>query len=374
MKSKLRLFLTGLGMALLLAACSDEHPPRPPGAADGGDSSSGGKAGKPSSNGDAGAEGEVGGEANLAGAGLGEAGSAGAGAQAGSSGSGGSLGQAGEGGGPIPPVGDPPICLHGATWGDHTLLTISAPGDDLLQAVTHSGNTIAWKNGDTFYIADRDLDHVLEQGERGLPFDSPMPVAGSAAYAAVTLSPDGLKLIALRNDLTVVELERNAGEAFDDATPSVGDFSDFNATLASIPTSGQVLRDPVMSADGAAFFFSHFSDYQSGNHATVYESRRSGEAWQYGNSNLGGVLLAEDDARRIPTGVSGDLLTLFYQDEVEDDFRAAWRVNPTVPFTHTETLTLGEGTRAAAPNSACTALHYSAQGANDLDLFVAYRD
>jgi hypothetical protein len=369
-RSKLGRGLTWLGVALLLAACSDEHPPRPSGDAGAGNSSAGGKGGASDSNGDAGAEAGVGGDSNVAGALLGEGGSAGSGAQAGS---GGSLGHAGEGGEPTPPVGDPPVCLHDATWSDHTKLAISAPGDDLLQAVTHSGNTIAWKNGDTFYIADRDLDYVLKPGDRGLPFDSPLPVAGSAAYSSVALSPDGLTLIALRHDLTVVELARNAGEAFDDASPGPGDFADFNGTLATIPAANQVLCDPVMSADGEAFFFSHFADGQSGSHATVYESRRSGGAWQYGSSNLGGVLVAQDDARRIPTGVSVDLLTLFYRDEVEGDFRAAWRVNPTVPFTRTETLAFGE-TAAAAPNSACTTIHYSAQGENDLDLFVTYRD
>lgn len=370
MKSKLWLPLTWLGTALLLAACSEEHPPRPPGDAGSGNSGSGGKLG---SNGEAGTEAGVGGDSNVGGAPMGEGGSAGSGAQAGSSGSGASLGQAGEGGEPIPPVGEPPVCLHDATWGDHTQLAISAPGDDLLQAVTHSGNTIAWKNGDTFYVADRDLDYVLKPGERGLPFDSPMPVTGSAAYTSVALSPDGLTLIALRSDLTVVELERSAGEAFDDASPGAGDFSDFNATLGTIPTANQVLRDAVMSADGESFFFSHFADGQSGSHGTVYESRRSGGAWQYGSSNLGDLLVAEAEARRVPTGVSGDLLTLFYRDEVEGDFRAAWRVNSTVPFMHTEAIPLGEATVAAAPNGACTTLHYSAQGENDLDLFVAYR-
>lgn len=360
--------LTLLGAALLPTACSDDDRPSRPG----GDAGSGASSGKSGSSGDAGAEAEGGGDSGIGGASdPGDAGSGGSAGSAGSSGSGGSLGQAGEPGEPIPPVGDPPVCLTDATWTQHALLGISGPGDDLLQSVTHNGTTIAFKNGDTFYVADLDLDYVLQPGDQGLPFDTPRAVVGSADYSSVTLGPDGLTLIALRKDLTVVELERSAGEAFDAASASATNFTDFNATVSTIPLANQVLTDAVLGADGSSLFFSHFG---SGSGAeSVFESKRSGGLWSYGSSSLGDPLLADGGARRIPTGISGDSLTLFYRDDVEGDFRAAWRINPSVPFGTSEVMTFAEGTVAAAPNGACTKVHYSAPGDNDLDLFVTYR-
>jgi hypothetical protein len=361
--------LTLLGAALLPTACSDDdRPSRPGGDAGSGASTSGGKSG---SSGDAGAEAEGGADSDdTGGADSGDAGRGGSAGNGGSSGSGGSLGQAGDPGEPIPPVGDPPVCLTDATWTEHSLLAISGPGDDLLQSVTHNGTTIAFKNGDTFYVADLDLDYVLQPGDHGLPFDAPKAVVGSADYTSVALGPDGLTLIALRKDLTVVELERNVGEAFDGASANAADFADLNATISTIPAANQVLTDAVLSADGESLFFSH---YGSGSDSTVHEGQRSAGLWQYGNSDLGDVLLADEGARRVPTGISGDLLTPFYRDEVEGDFRAAWRINPTVPFNTSQVMSFAEGTVAAAPNGACTKVHYSAPGDNDLDLFVTYR-
>lgn len=352
-----------LGAALLTTACADDaRPSRPDGVAGSGATTTGGKSG---SSGDAGAEAEGGGDpGNAGGSEPGDAGSGGSG------GSGGSLGQAGEPGEPIPPVGDPPVCLTDATWTEHSLLAISGPGDDLLQSVTHNGTTIAFKNGDTFYVADLDLDYMLQPGDHGLPFDAPKAVVGSADYNSVALGPDGLTLIALRKDLTVVELERNVGEAFNAANATAADFEDFNATISTIPAPNQVLTDAVLSADGESLFFSH---YGSGSGYTIHEGQRSAGLWQYGSSDLGAVLLADEGARRVPTGISGDSLTLFYRDEVEGDFRAAWRINPTVPFSTSEVMSFAEGTVAAAPNGACTKVHYSAPGDNDLDLFVTYR-
>ena len=127
-----------------------------------------------------------------------------------------------------------------------------------------------------------------------------------------------------------------------------------------------------MSADGESLFFSHFGS-QTGSYATIFEGKRSAGLWQYGSSELGDLLLADEAARRVPTGISGDLLTLFYRDEVEGDFRAAWRVNPTVPFSSSKVMSFAAGTVAAAPNGACTKVHYSAPGDSGLDLFVTYR-
>jgi hypothetical protein len=243
---------------------------------------------------------------------------------------------------PQPPVGDPPLCAHGRVFAAGTQLPLSGAGDDLLQAITPDDLTLAWKNGDHFFVADWD-------GENG-GFLPPHEVANSAQYLAVTLSPDGLQLIGVKHDLTLVEQTRGALEAFVDSTPQAGDFAEFNATRASIPLANQVLADVIVGWNDASLFFSHFTTGYAGSRATVYESY---------------------EQRRIPTGVSADLLTLFYFDEVNGDFRAAWRVNTQVPFDYAEVLAVGTGVKAAAPTASCQRVYYSAPGTNGLDLFVA---
>lgn len=264
---------------------------------------------------------------------------------------------------PIPPTGDPPLCAHGRAFAPGTRLPLSGAGDDLLQAITPDDLTIAWKNGDHFFVADWD-------GDLG-GFLAPHEVAGSAQYSAVTLSPDGLQLIGIKQDLSIVEQTRSALEAFDDAAPQAGEFAEFNATRASVPLANQVLADVIVGWNEAALFFSHFTTGYAGSRATVYETFRSGGAWSFSTPDLGKLLYAKDEQRRIPTGVSADLLTLFYVDEVNGDFRAAWRVNTQVPFDYSEVLALATGVKAAAPTASCQRIYYSAPGTNGLDLFVA---
>ena len=236
---------------------------------------------------------------------------------------------------------------------------MSGAGDDVLQAITPDELTIAWKNGADFFVADRALATD--------PFGTKALVTGSADYDAITLS-DADTLIAVRKDRTIVELVRDAGEPFGD--PHAAAFEEFNTTLLGVPGAGQVLTDAVISADRNSFFYSHFSAGQTGEYVTVQESHLSAGYWNFGGDNVGNILKAAGAKRRIPTGLSSDRLTLFYKDEVNGDFRAAWRVNPNVQFLHAEALSLGEGTVAAAPNQDCSKIYFSAPGTAGVDLFV----
>jgi len=264
---------------------------------------------------------------------------------------------------PTPPVGDPPICPHDKSWAQGTRLAISGAGDDVLQAITPDELSIAWKNGAHFYVADRD--------DSAAAFGAPHEVANGAQYNSVALSSDGLLLVAIRDDLRVVEQVRTAGEAFSDPDPGPGDFQDFDNTLATIPLPNQVLTDAVLGGDDASFFFSHYLSSDAGSRPSLRESRRSNGGFSFGGPNPGELLYASGAKRRVPTGVSSDLLTLFYFDQVKGDFRAAWRINTQEPFTYSETLSPGAGTQAAAPNQACNRLYYSADGSDGVDLFTS---
>lgn len=283
-------------------------------------------------------------------------------AGSGTGGSGDTAGTAAVGGAgpdPLPPVGDPPLLPQAPSFGTATPLSISGAGDDVFQGITPDELTIAWKNGNVFYVADR--------ASTADAFGTPSEITGSADYNAVSV-PDGQTLIAVRKDRSVVELVRDPGEPFADPSPAA--FEEFNNTLLGVPVGNPVLTDAIMAADRSAFFFSFFADGDTGSYATVQESHISGGYWTFSLGNVGNLLNASGKKRRVPTGLSSDRLTLFYKDEVNGDFRAAWRVNPDVQFLHAEALDLGTGTVAAAPNQDCSKIYFSAEGAAGIDLFV----
>ena len=346
---------------ILSLSCSDNHAPGVVGSSAGGNvGTTGGHIGHGGSkNNDAG---HASGGSPEAGAGdSGSAGEVGA-SGAETAGSAGTSATSGNGGGPNPPVGDPPICSHHAKHGAGSKIQLSGSGNDLLQAVTPDELTLAWKNGNNFFVADRP--------SFGDAFGASKQVTGASQFTAVSLSADGLTLIAVTKTLSVVELVRSPGGAFNAASADAGDFAEFDTTLSMIPSSNQELNDAVLSSDETSFFFSHYFG-NTGSYATINESHRSGGAWTFASVPLGDVLNASDAKRRVPTGVSSDLLTLFYRDEVRGDFRAAWRVNRQVAFDYSEVVDLSQGVQAVVPSLSCLRLYYSGPGGNDLDLFVA---
>ncbi len=348
--------------AMVSAACSDKRAAGPAGdagaaasAATGGHPARAGTAATQAGEAPGGAPGGSSGDTSSAG----EGGTSSAGT-AGSPGSD-SLGLGGADGNP--PVGDPPMCAQSAMYGAPEKLALSQTGDDLLEAITPDELTIAWKHGSDFFVADR--AHATDG------FGAPLQVTGGSAYTSVTLRVDGRQLLAVTKDLSIVQLTRQAGEAFNATSADPGDFTTFNATLSSIPVSGQVLNDAIASADEVSFFVSHYTKDATGSYASVLESRRTGATWPFPSADLGKVLYASGVNRRVPTGISSDRLTLFYRDDVQGDFRAAWRINPDVHFKHSEVIPLGNGAQSAVPNGACSKIYFSAQGPADLDLFVS---
>jgi hypothetical protein len=350
-----------LGSACAVACSDGKRPGSAIGAAG---SSSSGSANLPRGGAEPAAGADAGGSDAMAAGqgGSGTAGDADVGGQA-SAGDAGSLPVGGAAPDPIPPVGDPPVCAHGQAFAAGTRLALSGAGDDVLQALSPSGLTLAWKNGEHFYVADFDPESEV--------FMPAHEVAGGAQYRAITLSRDGLQLFGVTQELAIVEQTRGPLEAFDDPAPGDGAFAGFNTTRSSIPLADQELADLVAGPDDASLFFSHFTTGYTGSRPTLFETHLADGAWPFSSPDLGKLLYANDEQRRIPTGISSDRLTLFYLDEVNGDFRAAWRVNTQVPFDYSEVLELATGVKAAAPTASCQRIYYSAPGTNGLDLFFA---
>lgn len=272
---------------------------------------------------------------------------------AGGAGGAGNSGSGNEGGVPADPD-----CAQNATWGTGVVLSISTDDDDIFQSITPDELSIAFKSGTDFYVADR--DNAVDD------FDAPQLVTGGSSITAVTLSPNGLRLIVLEGQQFSQIVRDARGDAFS-GTPDQGPFEPFNETEGNIPTD-QFPTDPVLGAGDDYFIYTYTSPSADSSRPTIYETYSSG-VWDFGTAVGGDVLWSSDSGedRRIPTGISADYLTIFYRDQVNDDFRAAWRLRASDDFDHTESLGDWKG---GAPNGACSKLYYSADGNSSVDLFV----
>jgi hypothetical protein len=271
---------------------------------------------------------------------------------------------AGDGGGfPPPPTA---VCSATATWGAGVLLTVSTAFDDELDAITPDELTIAW----TVSTASPPTIEYADRSTSTDPFGPPQTVAaGSFSTARAALSHDGLRLVVVNADgQGFSELTRTSrmppGNTF--GTPGTGSYVNLDApgTLAA----GESYGDPVLSADDNAFYY---STYGGSLTATIFRTARllPGDSWPTGaalpaSSGLG----AQGSLRRQPTAISSDEQTLFFWDQVLSTERAAFIDESTGAFD----IFVDLGTRAmAAPNTSCTNLYYSAEGATSVDLFVA---
>jgi hypothetical protein len=328
-----------------------------PGSGSGARRSAGGS--EPSGNGEAGA----GGAGQATGGALADAGEAGrteappndhGGAAGAVSGAGGDRGEADPG--PLPD----PLCARETRWDEELRLSISTPDDDRLQGVTPDALTLLFEAGGHFYVADR----VGPASE----FTGAVEVAEGLGFSSLTLSADGLRVVgATARGLS--EISRPARDGAFGSEPDETSFMAFNAAVNGTPTN-EVALEPVLGMADSLLVYSFVSPSNEDARPTLFASEWIGE-WPFGQA-LGGqaLLWAAGQERRVASGLSSDGLTLFYRDEVAQEFRSAWRRRLAEPFTAFESL---GNLASATPDGDCKRLFYSAESApdGDLDLFVA---
>jgi hypothetical protein len=273
----------------------------------------------------------------------------------------GSVAEAGDGGGfPPPPTA---LCSAVASWGAGVLLSVSTASGDELDAVTPDELSIAWTVGTGSTATIEYADRATSTGNFGTPQTVP---AGSFSSARAALSPDGLQLVVVNADgQGFSELTRSSrtppGNTF--GSPAPGSYANF----ATLP-AGQSYGDPVLSADNSAFYY---SVYGGGLTATIFRAARllPGDSWPVGGALApSSGLAAQGSLRRQPTAISSDEQTLFFWDQVMGTQREAFIDESTGAFD----IFVDLGARAmAAPNTSCTSLYYSAEGASSVDLFAA---
>jgi hypothetical protein len=257
---------------------------------------------------------------------------------------------------PVPgalPSGTQFVCSPTAQWSDGTLIpTASTSAKDVFGSITPDELTIVWTSitdaGPVIHYADRQ-----SATDEFRPFGS---LSMSDYYSAErpAVSPDGARVIVIRKDRKGFgEYVRQGRFHPFEITPSEDSFGALNNQGYVLETN-EFFGDPVLSSDDRTLYYSR---YGSGAPATVFAAVRSGPvSWQLGSPVDGGPLLDDCGARRRPTGVSADGLTLFYYDESSRSERATWRKDTGSAFSGF--VELGSST-PAQPNTACTALYFS---------------
>jgi hypothetical protein len=269
----------------------------------------------------------------------------------GSGGGGGSTNAGGAGGsGGIAPGA---ICPPGEAWDVGAIVDeVSSPSGEIIASVTPDETSLAWVEP----AAGTAIIHYVDRGDLSMPFGFPQDLIGASLdpIHGIALSQDGLRLVTvLAGGLGFVEYTRAyRGEPF--AKPTSAPYQSINAIAAQQP--GLTFADPVLSGNDGVFIYSQFAGITG---PTVFESQRIGlEPWPVGVSLSGPLLTMVEGKRRRPTGLSADLRSLFYHDDVSGQLRVAFRSESTGQFTSAFDINAGISGQA---NNSCTRLYYTGQ-------------
>jgi hypothetical protein len=252
----------------------------------------------------------------------------------------------------FPPPPEAPLCPSGGmlriTPGE-TFFRLGA-SDTILGSVSPDGLSVAWtipgssSPGDStptaVYVADRSSTSDAFGAPQAVDFGQIL-----VAPDKVALSPDGLRLVAVRSDQQAfVELSRSA------ATSPFGSPSEdsFAAINAAAQTLSDRLGDPTIAGDDRAFFYTRAL-------AVIESNRSSTEPWPEGTEALIDYPLNPGQRPRL-SAVSRDHLTLLFWDDDLLLENAAWRTFLHDPFDTIVRLPLAP---RAQPSAACTSLFFA---------------
>jgi hypothetical protein len=267
-----------------------------------------------------------------------------------------------------------PLCNPGAKWSDpQPVAGIPTFATQPLITVTSDELSIAWvvaANGGQGSVS------VADRSSRAAAFGSPValvpfvfgptpdgggpPVgpSGSNAYFAferVALTGDGLRLIGVAvGGLHMAQFGRsNRGDAFN-PQPQEADLEGLSRSLSA----GEHLGDPVISNDGKDLVYSHYGNNQA---TSVWETfLPAGQStWPNGIPSYGPpLMMSANGARKRPTSLSADRLTLFVWDDGSAGAFGVFRGSSMGTFNAMQSA----GARFSVQASGdCTSLYFVAQ-------------
>jgi hypothetical protein len=218
--------------------------------------------------------------------------------------------------------------------------------------LTPDGRTLAWFEAGTLNVADR--------ANASAAWSPAFSVDGvTQGPDRPALSPDGLRIVVVKPDRHgFTELARPDRQQRFATNPSEAQFAAING-LGVMLGSNEWLGSPVLSKDDRTFFYLR-GDATQVRHDAVYASTRAADvSWPIGAAVHAIELDAICGLYRRPTGLSSDLLTLFYYDEIMGGERATFRKSTTTAFAGS--IDLGDAADAV-PNTACDTVYFTAAG------------
>ena len=271
-------------------------------------------------------------------------------------GSGGRLGFGGAVTGPDPDPTIEPLCPADAEWGSpQKLSTVSTDGEDeRLLAISPDELTIVFQRGDVAFVADRS-----KTTEDFSPAQVLTVPDGYDVELGVTLTPDGLTVVFTHEDSSGFgEVSRNSrGEAFS----LVADEARYLVLNSLYPMAGIKLSHPVIAGSDLELWWVETRSETSVWFAS-YEVPEIARGSQVGCNELGCTLMLDgyEGQKKLLTGLSSDLLTVFVVDDVIGQ-EARFRSNPEVDAGFFESVAL-EPRLDVQSNASCTRLYYSSGG------------
>jgi hypothetical protein len=265
-----------------------------------------------------------------------------------------------------------PLCNPGAKWSDPVPVAgIPTFVTQPLITLTNDELSVAWVvaaggSQGSVSVADRSsrtsafgLPTAVVPIVFGPPPDGggpPVSLPGSNTYFAferVALSGDGLQLIGVAvGGRHMARFTRSMrGEAFN-PQPQEADLEGLSRTL----NPGERLGDPVLSNDGKDLVYSRYGNDAM---ASVWESSApAGQTWPNGIPSYGPPLLMSGGARKRPTSLSLDRLTLFVWDDATSSAFGVFRNYSTGTFNAMQSAGARFSVQAGGE---CTTLYFVAQ-------------
>jgi hypothetical protein len=247
----------------------------------------------------------------------------------------------------------PPSCDPSAHWGKAQVLAeLSTPEkDETLLAMTHDELTVAFSRGSELFVADR--------SDPGKSFDAPIATVLPAGYGfahGLSLSPDGLRLVAVSDDQrALAEVSREArGKTFA-GKPNTSRFAWVNANL----TQSGLLSSPVLSADDRSLILTRVE----GPSMSAFSI--SGDHFDVADQLDPIALAAHDGKLKLTQSLSADSRTLFVFDEALGQVVGYWSTGTRAAFTQPVPL---PGLLTAFTNVGCDRLYATVAMGGSLDV------
>lgn len=250
----------------------------------------------------------------------------------------------------FPPAPTPPVCPPGLVVAPSETFFRLGASDAILGSVSPDGLSVAWtipgasspgnSTPTTVFVANRTSTSDAFGAPQEVDFGQTL-----VAPDKVTLSPNRLRLVAVRADrLAFVELSRSApASPFD--SPLESDFAAINAAARA---TQDPLGDPTLAADDRAFFYTRAL-------AVIESERSAGEPWPEGMQQRLEYALNPGQRPRL-SAISADHLTLFFWDDQRLIENAAWRIFADEPFQQVISLPL---VPRAQPSASCSTLFFA---------------